>query len=216
MNRGGLLRYAGRALAALLAAAFVGLLAYGLLSQADDTTIDDSLARAQAVPAPGFDLRVLEAGDASASPARRLPAALADGRLALRELRGMPVVLNLWASWCLPCREEARVLQAAWVVERPRGVAFLELNMQDITDDARAFLREFGATYPNVREGSNAVARRYGATGLPETFFISARGEVVGHVIGVVSPAQLRDGVRAAVAGRPRGAVEGGERRSTR
>jgi len=210
------LRYAGRALAVILAGAFVGLLAYGLLSQADDTTIDDSLSRAQAVPAPAFELRVLQTGDAASATARALTPALADGRLALRELRGTPVVLNFWASWCLPCREEAPTLQAAWVAQRSRGVALLGLNMQDITDDARAFLREFGATYPNVRDGSNGVARRYGVTGLPETFFISARGDVVGHVIGVVSPVQLRDGIAAAVAGRPAGVAEGGQRRRTR
>jgi len=210
------LRYAGRIVAALLAGGFVALLVYGVLSKAQDTTIDDSLARSRAVPAPAFELPVLQPGAAGSPAAMRAAPALADGRLALRELRGTPVVLNFWASWCVPCREEAPALERGWREQGRRGVLFLGLNMQDITDDARAFIRDFGLTYPNVRDRGNEVARRYGATGLPETFFISATGNVVAHVIGVVSAQQLRDGVAAAQAGRPLGVKEGGERRSTR
>jgi len=210
------LRYAGRVLAALLAGSFVALLVYGVLTKAQDTTIDDSLARSRAVPAPAFELPVLQRGAAGSAAAARVAPALSDGRLALRELRGTPVVLNFWASWCVPCREEAPALERGWREQGRRGVLFLGLNMQDITDDARAFIRDFGLTYPNVRDRGNEVARRYGATGLPETFFISATGNVVAHVIGVVSAQQLRDGVAAAQAGRPLGVKEGGERRSTR
>jgi cytochrome c biogenesis protein CcmG/thiol:disulfide interchange protein DsbE len=207
------LRLAGRILAILGAAAFVALLVYGVVTKSADTTIDDSLSKATPVAAPGFDLPVLEPGTPRPA-AKALSGALADGRLRLRELRGTPVVLNFWASWCVPCREESPDLQRQWRATRASGVVVLGLDMQDITDDARDFIREFRLTYPMVREGGNGTARRYGTTGIPETFFISPAGKVVGHVIGVASPDQLRLGVRAARAGRPLGVEEGGEQRT--
>ncbi len=90
-----------------------------------------------------------------------------------------------------------------WRQAGRQGVLFLGLDMQDVTDDAREFLREFRISYPNVREGGKETSRRYGGTGLPETYLISARGQVVGHVIGALTPAQLRGGVAAARDGRP-------------
>jgi cytochrome c biogenesis protein CcmG/thiol:disulfide interchange protein DsbE len=207
------LRLAGRVVAALVAAGFVALLAYGIATKSTDRTIDDSIRSGRTIAAPGFALDVLVAGR-DVDP--RVRAAEADGRLRLSELRGAPVVLNFWASWCVPCRQEAPGLQRFWQAERARGAVVLGLNMQDVTDDARAFVGQFGMTYPNVRDGGNGVARRYGTTGLPETFFISPRGRIVGHVIGVVSPGQLSDGLAAARAGRPLGVEQGGERRKTR
>ena len=211
--RRGALRNAGRVAAAVVAAAFLALLAYGIVTKSSDTSIDDSIRSGRAIAAPGLDLPVLVPGQGT-SP--RLRAAEADGRLRLAELRGSPVVLNFWASWCVPCRQEAPTLQRFWLGQRAAGTVVLGLDMQDVTDDARAFVRQFGMTYPNVRDRGNDVARRYGTTGIPETFFISPAGRVVGHVIGVVSPAQLRDGLAAARAGRPLGVRQGGERRSTR
>ena len=211
-ERAGALRWAGRAVAIAVAVALVALLGYGLATRSADTTIDDALAEGRTVPAPGFRLDVLQRGDARSN--RVLDDAVADGRVSLEELRGVPVVLNFWASWCVPCRQESPDLQRLWRRERSRGVVVLGLDMQDVTGDARDFIREFGLTYPMVREGGNATARRYGTTGIPETFFITRRGRVVGHVIGVASPAQLRLGVAAALAGRPLGVKEGGEQRS--
>jgi cytochrome c biogenesis protein CcmG/thiol:disulfide interchange protein DsbE len=203
------LRLGARVLGVALAVSFVALLAYGLLSRSPDTTIDDSLAAAEPAPAPGFELPILLAP----RPVRGLGSVLADDRVSLRELRGRPVVLNLWASWCLPCREEAPVLERAWRRQGPGGAVFVGVDQQDITGDALAFLRELGVTYLNVRDRGNDVARSYGATGLPETFFISRRGAVVGHVIGVVSADQLRRGIEAARTGRTLGVRDGGERR---
>jgi cytochrome c biogenesis protein CcmG/thiol:disulfide interchange protein DsbE len=205
------LRWVGRGVAIAVAVAFVSLLAFGLATKSANTRIDDALAGGKPAPAPGFSLAVLQRGDMS-DP--RLARALGDGRLSLTELRGFPVVLNFWASWCVPCREESPELQREWTAQRARGVVFLGLDMQDITDDARAFVREFRLTYPMVREGSNDTARRYGTTGIPETFFISRRGQVVGHVIGAASARQLREGVAAARAGRPLGVQQGGDQRT--
>jgi cytochrome c biogenesis protein CcmG, thiol:disulfide interchange protein DsbE len=209
------LRHAGRLAALGLVGAFVALLAYGLLSKATDTRIDDSLARNEAVPAPSFELEVLQRGSLGPEMEGSLGPALADGRFSSSELRGRPYVLNFWASWCVPCREEAPLLQRTWRDTRKRGVLFVGLNMQDVRRDAHDFIADFEIDYPNIRDPSNEVARRFGVTGIPETFFISASGDVVAHVIGVVSREQLDAGMAAAVSGEPRGAQQGGERRPT-
>ena len=195
---------------------FLSLLTYGLLAKAPDTGIDDTLASGRAGPAPAFELALLERGDLGPPLERALGPALADGRIALRELRGRQVVLNFWASWCVPCQEEAPLLERSWLNVRDRGVVFLGLNMQDVTGDARSFMRRYRNTYLNVRDPTNRVARKWGLTGLPETFFITARGKVVGHVIGVVSEAQMAAGMAALRSGRPAGSSQGGDRRRTR
>lgn len=88
--------------------------------------------------------------------------------------------------------------------------------MQDITDDARDFLHEFEVSYPNLRDPTDEVARDWGVVGLPETFFVDARGRVVGHVIGEVSSDQLSEGISAARSGRVVGERAGGESRPSR
>lgn len=193
-----------RGLAIGAAIALLGLLTYGVLTQPADTTIDEAIARGEPVAAPAFELEVLRAPQDAQGPAvQAFARAASDGRVGIEELRGTPVVLNFWASWCEPCREEAPVLQAAWEGSAGDGVLVLGLNMQDARPDARAFIEEFGLTYPNVREPGGDVARRYGMTGLPETFFISAQGDVVAHARGAVGEAQLEQGVAAALAGEP-------------
>ena len=210
----------GRAIPALLfvvGALLVALLVYGVLRQAPDSTIDDALAAGRPIPARSFALEVLEPGRDLGALRARLARASVDGRVGIAELRGVAVVLNFWASWCGPCREEAPRLQRAWREQAlPAGVLMLGLAMQDVRSDARAFIREFAVTYPNVRDPTNEVARRYGVTGLPETFFISAGGQIVGHVVGVISDRQLAQGIAAARRGLVVGARSGGDSRPTR
>jgi cytochrome c biogenesis protein CcmG/thiol:disulfide interchange protein DsbE len=129
----------------------------------------------------------------------------------LAELRGVPVVFNLWASWCTPCREEAPLLERGWRRLGPKGVLFLGLDIQDVRGDGEGFIRKHGATYPSIREPERDVANSYGATGIPETYFIDARGRVVAHVIGVVSDRQLAQGAAAAATGRVAGRSSGGD-----
>ena len=197
----------------VLVLAFLALLIYGLTARAVDDRIDSGLSQAEPVPAPGFDLAVLQRGRLGPFE-RRLRGALADDRVTLAELRGQPVVLNFWASWCIPCRQEAPLLERTWRAQRARGVLFVGLNVQDLTGDARSFLREFHNTYLNIRYPGKTVYSRYGLTGVPETFFITARGKVVGHVIGVASAAKLAGGIRAARTSRVGGVQVGGEQRS--
>ncbi len=201
-------RRALRAAGVLAAAAFVALLAYGLTTKATNSTIDDALSRGKAVAAPGFSLTALADGS-DAGPAWRKAAS--DGRVSLDELRGTPLVVNFWASWCDPCRAEAKVLERAHKAQK--GVLFLGLDAQDAREDARDFIAQFGLTFPHVRDPGNDTQRAWGVTGLPETYFIGAGGQVVGHVIGTVDDAQLRDGIAAARAGRPQGLGDGGDQR---
>jgi cytochrome c biogenesis protein CcmG/thiol:disulfide interchange protein DsbE len=193
-----------RGLAIGAAVALLALLTYGVLTQPADTTIDDAIVRGEPVAAPAFDLEVLTPPrDASGPAAQAFARAAADGRVGLEELRGTPVVLNFWASWCEPCREEAPLLQSAWERSGGDGVLVLGLDTQDARPDARAFVEEFALTYPNVREPGGEVSRAFGMTGLPETFFISADGQVVAHARGAVDAAQLEQGMAAAAAGEP-------------
>jgi cytochrome c biogenesis protein CcmG, thiol:disulfide interchange protein DsbE len=204
--------HAGRWAVFALVAAFVALLVYGLASKGTDDRIDGALASGRAAAAPGFSLEVLARGDLPARLERPLGTVLERSRLSLAALRGHPVVLNLWASWCTPCREEAGRLERSWRSLGPKGVLFLGLDIQDLRGDALGFLAKYGATYPSVREPGRDVANSYGATGIPETYFVDGRGRVVAHVIGVVSSAQLAAGAKAAAAGRVAGRTSGGER----
>ena len=164
-----------RVVVVVAALLFLSLLAYGVLSKAPDGTIDDTLAGGEPAAAPGFDLPVLQRGDPGAELDRAVDQASADGRVSLDELRGTPVVLNFWASWCDPCRAEAEALEDGWSEARDRGTMFVGLNMQDLTGDARGFMSEFDNSYLNIRDESNAVALDWGVTGLPETFFLRRR-----------------------------------------
>jgi cytochrome c biogenesis protein CcmG, thiol:disulfide interchange protein DsbE len=203
--------HVGRWVTIALVAGFLALLAYGLTSKGTDDRIDEALASGRAAAAPSFSLEVLARGDLPQRIDRVAGAALADDRLSLTELKGVPVVLNLWASWCTPCREEAGRLEQGWRSLGPKGVLFLGLDIQDVRDDGHAFIRKYGATYPSVREPGREVANEYGATGIPETYFIDAGGRVVAHVIGVVSERQLLQGADAAATGRVAGRSTGGD-----
>lgn len=212
-RREGVVSSGARAFGVLLGVGLVALLVYGVFKQSSDTSIDDSLARSQSVAAPTYRLQVLRRGALGSRLQATVSPALADGWLRPRELQGTPYVLNIWASWCVPCREEAPRLVREWRRARAGGTLFLGLDMEDAREDARNFMDHFGVDYLNIRDPSKDTARRYGATGIPETYFVSARGDIVGHVIGVVTTGQLRAGIAAAVSGRPEAARPGGAQR---
>jgi cytochrome c biogenesis protein CcmG/thiol:disulfide interchange protein DsbE len=206
-----LLRWLIAGAAVAIAAAFTGLLAYGVVAQNPTTTIDDNLAHGQSTPAPPFHLAVLQPGSLGPLLEPKLGANLTQRWLSLSELRGTPIVLNVWASWCVPCQQEAPTLERAWRAQaRPRGVLFLGLDMQDATIDAHTFMRHYHVDYPNIRDHSNDVPLSYGVTGVPETFFISSQGRIVGHIIGVSTTAQLTAGIRAARNGNVQDTLQGG------
>jgi cytochrome c biogenesis protein CcmG/thiol:disulfide interchange protein DsbE len=122
-----------------------------------------------------------------AKPAPPLTLTLFDGSvLRLEDLRGKVVLLNFWASWCPPCRAEARTLEAAWQKYRNEGVVFVGVNIQESEPDARAFLEEFGITYPNGIDRGSRLAIDYGVWGLPETFFIDREGRITYKHVGAL------------------------------
>jgi cytochrome c biogenesis protein CcmG/thiol:disulfide interchange protein DsbE len=203
--------HVGRWIVLALVAAFLALLTYGLLSKGTDDRIDQALASGRAAAAPSFSLEVLQRGELPPRLAKPVGPPLGDNRLSLAELRGVPVVLNLWASWCTPCGQEAARLEQGWRSLGRRGVLFLGLDIQDVRGDGEGFIRKHGATYPSVREPGRDIANSYGATGIPETYFIDAHGRVVAHVIGVVSDRQLAQGALAAATGRVAGRSSGGD-----
>lgn len=152
------------AVALVLAAAFlVGIRSMGHILAS---------APAPGKPAPDFTLPQLDGP----------PVRLAD-------LRGRVVVLNFWASWCIPCREETPALKAFYQQYGDR-VAFYAINVAEPVDTVRAFLAEFGATYPVLLDRDKTVYRQYRVTGYPETFWIDEQGIVRIHWRG---PMTLED-----------------------
>jgi cytochrome c biogenesis protein CcmG/thiol:disulfide interchange protein DsbE len=200
----------GRLLGAAGLVAALALLIYGLTTQGADESIDEALAAGSAPPAPAFGLEVIDRGEIPRKLATRVAPALSDERLDLAELRGTPLVLNFWASWCVPCREEAPILERGWHTARDDGVLFIGLNMQDLTGDAADFIEEYSISYPTIRDPGKDVSIDYGLTGIPETMFIDARQRIVAHAIGVLSAEQLRAGVGAAASGEVIGILSGG------
>ena len=135
-------------------------------------------------------------------PARDFTVQLFDGgTLTLSQLEGSPVVLNFWASWCTPCRDEAPALERAWQTYRDRGVAFVGVNIQDSDEAAMAHLAEFGATYPNGPDPSGTITVDYGVIGLPVTFFIGRDGAVERRWVGAIPEWRLAAWVEALATG---------------
>jgi len=122
-----------------------------------------------------------------------------DGELRLSSLRGQAVVVNAWASWCIPCREEAPFLEQIWRENRNRGLVVVGLDAKDFRKDARRFVRRFDMTYPIVYDGPGDVVARYDVTGFPETFVLDREGRIVEAFVGSVNADEDRARLRAAV-----------------
>lgn len=170
--------------AVIPAVAFIALLWFGVMRSGSEATVGKK--------APEFELPSVAGGQTISS----------------KELKGRPVVVNFWASWCVPCREEAPLLERTWRKYKDDGVVFLGVNIKDARSDARRFIDETGVTYPNVRDLDQKLTRAFGVAGLPETFFIDDEWTFVGAsrggeqseqqgtvVLGAISEDELLDNV---------------------
>ena len=110
-------------------------------------------------------------------------------------------MLNFWASWCGPCKDEAPVLEEAAKRWQGKDVAFVGVDVKDFRGDARAFLARYGVTYPNVYDGKGSTVGRYGVRAFPETYVVNADGKVVYRIAGAVEDAQeIDEAIRRALA----------------
>ncbi len=129
------------------------------------------------------------------APAFAAPS-LSDGAtISLEQYRGKIVVLNFWASWCIPCKEENPALTDMWERYRGTEVVLLGIVFQDSADAARSYTARLGNTWSSVVDGDGRIALSYGVFGPPETYFIGADGLIAGRHIGPIDEATLITGI---------------------
>ena len=113
--------------------------------------------------------------------------------VSLAGLQGKVVVVDFWASWCLPCRIEAAALAQVYREYQGRGVEFVGMAIWDNLTDVAGHVQEFDLPYPNVFDGNGKIAIEYGVAGIPEKFFIDSQGRVARKFIGPIDADNLRD-----------------------
>lgn len=156
-------------IAFLAVLAVVGLLAFGLLSKGSSGVAVGEVA-----------------------PASPLPRLEGGGSGSLADYRGHWVLVNFWASWCDPCKEEAPALEEFQRRYGGSGFTVLGIDSRDLSDDGREFVRHYGLSYPQLRDGDGDTAHEFGTTGVPENFLIDPEGKVRLLVRGPVTEAYLR------------------------
>ena len=167
---------------AALALALFALLAFGLANRTPATGRSGMTRVGK--PAPQFSMTLLSGSE-----------------FRLEEHLGDPMVINFWASWCPPCRDESPGFQRVWKKYQDEGIRFIGVNIQDTQEDATAYVQEFGLTFPNGRDPDGTITVEYGVIGLPVTFFIGANGVVDGRWVGSVPENELESWTRGLIEG---------------
>ena len=171
MTRG--LKVAGQLGALALVLGLLGLLIWKIAS-------DDAPVASVGQPVPHFDLPTLSG----------------DERVAVADYVGKPMVINFWATWCVPCRTEAPLLERAAkrYVDR---VVFIGVDVRDFNGDAKNFVEKHGLTYLIAYDGPAKLWEPWGITGLPETFFVDRNGTIIDHKVGeITDEADLDEAIR--------------------
>ena len=177
-----------------LVVVLLALLVWSLINGSGGTKLVAAIRSHERPEAPSFRLPVLWQ-HTDTWPAS-LRSAAADGRIALRELRGYPVVLNFWASWCIPCKREAGTFAA--IARSHRGqVVFIGIDAEDTQSAGRRFLSHYDIPYVSLSDVGIRAVSAYGLVGLPETFYLDGRSRVIRHDIGEVYRAKLARGLAA-------------------
>jgi cytochrome c biogenesis protein CcmG/thiol:disulfide interchange protein DsbE len=141
-----------------------------------------------------WGLRKVQAGPIQSGMAPDFTLTSFDGRtLTLSELRGQVVIINFWASWCPPCREEAAYLEETWRKYKDKGVIFIGVDWVDTEKEALAYMKEFDLTYFNGPDIGTRIAQDYNIQGVPETFYVAKNGELRGVHIGPLKTPELDD-----------------------
>jgi cytochrome c biogenesis protein CcmG/thiol:disulfide interchange protein DsbE len=164
----------------LVAAGFIGLLAGGLIKSGGQ---------------PGGAIVNTKLGEVPIQqrPARDFTLDRFDGEsLTLSDLQGKVVMVDFWASWCPPCRQEAPALAQVYREYQARGVEFVGVSIWDTEKDANSYIQRYGITYPNGLDEKGVVTIDYGVTGIPEKYFIARDGTVIKKFIGPMNEEKLR------------------------
>lgn len=129
------------------------------------------------------------------APTPELPKLEEPGKGSLKEYRGKWVLVNFWASWCIPCREEAPKLQKFQEEHAGANFTVLGIDTQDLSDDGNKFAREFGLTYPQLHDGNGDNGHEFGTTGVPENYLLKPDGKLAWDEPGPVDAKILEEHV---------------------
>jgi cytochrome c biogenesis protein CcmG/thiol:disulfide interchange protein DsbE len=134
----------------------------------------------------------VQSGAASSGPAPDFTIEEFNGEvITLSDLRGQVVIINFWASWCPPCREEAAYLEQTWRKYKNQGVVFIGIDYVDTVAEALAYIEEFDITYFNGPDLGTRISQAYNIQGVPETFFVDKNGYLQGVHVGPLYPPTL-------------------------